>query len=86
MQPRHDCFLSQERPSKYEMGGGVEEVVTLSHKSQIEKSLLRSFHRDERRIWEVSFEGRPLEAGENFGIWNLKIGRAEQKALIGEQL
>ena len=22
-QPRHDCFLSEEPPSKYEMGGGV---------------------------------------------------------------
>ena len=24
------------------------------------------------------FEGRPLEAGENLGIWNLKVGEVEQ--------
>ena len=56
------------------MGGGVEEVAPLVTKDKMKKSLLRSAYFGERRIWEVNFEGRALEARENLGIWNLKVG------------
>ena len=68
------------------MGGGVEEVAPLVTKDKMKKSLLTSAYFGERRIWEVNFEGRALEARENLGIWNLKVGCVEQKALLERQL
>ena len=61
-------------------------IGSLSHKSQIGESFLKVAVSLKKGFGKLVFEGSPLEAGENFGSWNLKVGQVQQKALIGERL